>query len=615
MNRAVTVLLVAFLSSVGLSHAAQPTEAVDPAIQEHVRVRLLTVDALVIDAEGRTVPGLTQQDFQLDLGGKMRPIETFDVACPIGAAEDPKNVDSTAQLPPPIGPGLERRVILAFDYYFLPITDRAPVLAAAAEMLRASKTPEEEVMIAALAYGVRIEQRFTSDLRQLVATLDRMEHDVTLWAKEFAVGASGREYLTDLATLMDVASSYGDAKAVVLFSEVRGFSQTNDLWFNDVTMRAASARAAIYPSYAGGLDVNWGSDTLVRLANQSGGRMPMQPTDITLAYRWAQRDLSCRYTLGVYLGEDEGRERQSVRVLLDEQKGKLRFPEMVKYFTDEEKLESRARAAFLDPGPYENPLVRSFAFPMRPASGSTWDTLLALTLPLPVGPTGRDFTLAAKVQRGATRAGKYESTFHVDSPAGGGDTRHVTVFGDAELKAGQHRLTVVLSEPGGTQVVSAETQFTVPDMVEGLLMLRGPAFARVVPGAKMFHAGGKAKEGPTKVEQMLGAEAGFEPLLVNEIESRETLLAYWSGCVLGKSQIAPGAVVRRRFVGETGETAHELAETSLQLESRGQRVQCQEMLEELEPNTLPAGDYRYEVTVTSADGQVISRGEAPLSVR
>lgn len=90
---------------------------------------------------------------------------------------------------------------------------RGQVLDAAEYMLRMSKTPDEEVMIVALASDVRIEQKFTKDIRQLVGTLSRMKHDATLWARDFPVGSTGAGYFGNISTLMDVLGSYdGPAK-------------------------------------------------------------------------------------------------------------------------------------------------------------------------------------------------------------------------------------------------------------------------------------------------------------------------------------------------------------------------------------------------------------------
>ena len=46
------------------------------------------IDARVVDGKGRTIPGLTKEDFTLIVGGKPVEIDTFDATCPGGAADD-----------------------------------------------------------------------------------------------------------------------------------------------------------------------------------------------------------------------------------------------------------------------------------------------------------------------------------------------------------------------------------------------------------------------------------------------------------------------------------------------------------------------------------------------
>ena len=138
------------------------------------------------------------------------------------------------------------------------------------------------------------------------AALQRMAHDSTLWPIEFNLGTNGRGYFDDLTTLMDVVDGYPGSKAVVMFSGLTVLSAQvrTDNWFNDVAMHATSARAGIYPSFTPGLTAVGGprvSQDLSRLANQSGGRMPYFTSDLSMSYRRAERDLSCRYSLGVYV--------------------------------------------------------------------------------------------------------------------------------------------------------------------------------------------------------------------------------------------------------------------------------------------------------------------------
>jgi VWFA-related protein len=607
-------LVLSILCLPALTWAQEPA---DSGVQEKVTVTLVQLDALVMNKQGQTVPDLGKDDFELRIGEQPLEIDAVDVVCPIGAADDPLAVKGR-QLPPPVAPGVKRRIVLAFDYYFLSSTMRPQILEAAQAMLQGLKTDEEEVMIVALAYGVRVEQRFTSNLRDLSLALRRMEHDVTLWAMEFGTGASGETYFKDMVALMDVLGGYDGSKAVVLFSQAKRIPTRErlDLWFNNVAMHAAASRTAIYPANPDLLlSSGHGSDSLARFANQTGGRMPFFTGDLSVPYRWAQRDLSCRYTVAAYLDREEGRQRRSVHLSVKESGSQVRHAEMIKLFTDEERAESRKRAAFVDPGPYENPLVRAFAFPVFPATASAWDTLVALNFPMPVEADGTDVNVEAILRRDGTRVDKYKRQFRVDPPAGGGSTRPVTLFGDTKLKGGGHSLVVALSKPDGAEVVSATANFFVPEVLNDLLILRGPILARVVPGGMLIRADPKDAPNDTELDKILGGDNSFEPLLVNEIEPTEELLVYWAACVRGKLNLKGDAVVKRRLMTEEGETAKELDEIPLKLESRGKKLTCHNSLESIPAGTLTSGEYELDVMITHANGDLISHGRAPLSVK
>jgi hypothetical protein len=53
---------------------------------EEVEVDLVLIDALVLDRKGRTVPGLTRDDFEVVVDRVIRPIDTLDELCDAGAA-------------------------------------------------------------------------------------------------------------------------------------------------------------------------------------------------------------------------------------------------------------------------------------------------------------------------------------------------------------------------------------------------------------------------------------------------------------------------------------------------------------------------------------------------
>jgi VWFA-related protein len=616
MKAPVSIALLALLLASPAALAQDSTdEPVESDLREEVTVTLVQVDALAVDRKGQTVPGLTREDFELKLGGERLEISTLDLTCPIGEAADPLPVSRERGVPPPLAPGTKRRVVFVFDYYFMQYTMRTELLEAAAAMLRMAKTPEEEVMIVALAWGVRVEQRFTSNLDLLLQALQRMEHDASLYAFDYSLGASGQTYFDDMSSLMDVLAGYEGSKAVVLFSQAgRIGSATRDLWYNDVAMHAAAARTSIYPAHPDLLMRSGGdSYSLVRFANQTGGRMPFFTGDLSIPYRRAQRDLSCRYTVGAYLDEEKSRKQRAISLTVKKEGVELRHPELMKTFSDEERKARATRAAFIDPAPYETPLVRLRTFPAHPATGKRWDTLVTLHFPVP--PEVGEVEVQARLERDGEKADTYRSRFPVDPPAAEGEARPVTLMGDSKLKEGVHELTVVLSRPEGPEIVSASALFRVPAVPTDQLVVNGPLLARVVPGGLLLRADPGDRPGDTRLDEVLGEEATFEPLVVHRIGADEELLVYWNACVQGKLRLTGEAVVHRRFRTEAGEAAHELDPVPLELVSLGKKLSCHDELERLPAGTLPAGEYELVVVVTYANGDLISQSSAPLLVR
>jgi hypothetical protein len=235
---------------------------------------------------------------------------------------------------------------------------------------------------------------------------------------------------------------------------------------------------------------------------------------------------------------------------------------------------------------------------------------------MPVADGPSEVNVQARMYRDGAKIGKtYKNQFQVDPPEGGGDTRPVTIVGDAQLKDGPHSMTVVLSRPDGEEIVSAEARFNVPQVLTDLLILRGPLLARVVPGGMLVQADPKNQADDTRLERLLGPDSTFEPLLVHEIKASEELLSYWNACVQGTVHLTGDAVINRRFTTEDGEVAHELDPIPLDLNSRGKTLSCQDELEKLPANTLAPGEYEYDVTITYTNGDLISHSRVPLLVR
>ena len=74
-----------------------PAVAQEPAqigLTEKEDVALVLVETLVTDGDGRTVPDLAQDDFQLSVNGEVLKPEAVDVTCPGGAMDDAEPVMS-----------------------------------------------------------------------------------------------------------------------------------------------------------------------------------------------------------------------------------------------------------------------------------------------------------------------------------------------------------------------------------------------------------------------------------------------------------------------------------------------------------------------------------------
>ena len=110
-----------FLGFVSGSGAQEREQApVDLGIQEEARVRLSIIDVVVIDREGRTVPGLNALDFKITAGRRDVPVASVDASCPGGGADDPRAAygsDSPGRGAAPPG---ERKIALALDYFHAP---------------------------------------------------------------------------------------------------------------------------------------------------------------------------------------------------------------------------------------------------------------------------------------------------------------------------------------------------------------------------------------------------------------------------------------------------------------------------------------------------------------
>jgi VWFA-related protein len=586
-------------------------EPVETGKVEEERVNLVMVEVLVTDGQGSTVPDLTKDDFELTVQGRPVPIDVFDVTCPEGGVADPENVQR-GERREPIAPDQPRRIALVFDYYHLGNTiNRTDALRQARASVMLGSTANESLMVVALADGVRVEQRFTTDKAKVVQTLERMEHDASLFARSFGT-ISPRFFFDNLATVLDVLNVYDGTKALILYSPGIGTSTDWDTLFRDVVERSAAARAPIYPATMGGAVA--GPPSLARLANETGGRGTWATNDMTLAYARVQRDLACRYAVGFY-AEPAKRGTRSVRVRVSERGARARFPELIRSWSERDRLASRLRAAFADPERFDEPLVRTMVVPARPKSAKEWEALAILHFPLPVESGNAKVNVDATLSRGNVRLDKFQRKLELD-PAAAGDSGDlpVTMLGTAELRPGSYNLTVALSRPGDSKVYTSQSRFTLPEVPEKGLIVNGPLLARATDKGVLLRGGDKVGEDDPELRSLIGEDGSVEPLIVHQIAPDDTLLAFWQVCTVDPTVWAEGPTIHRRFVKD-GEVVHELDPLPLQLTGKKKKkAWCHGKGEKIPPGTLPVGRYRLQLSVEDR-GERIAAGLVPFMVK
>ena len=262
--RIVPLLMVVLASGVGIAE-----EPVKGDLSERVEVRLVTIDVIALDKADRTVPGLGKDSFRLFVDGKEAPIDTVDSYCGDTPVDDPKSLKFGGWATPANLTNETRRTVLAFDYLHLPyvicpdmsydpdhprscMMHTQALQAYQAALAAKPEIQDEEIMVVALTGGLRVEQPFTRDRKAVIATLRRMEYDVTLWNGNFEHTTETGFFrsLEALTTLLRVSQG---PKSVVLLTAGAGPSNTYDGDFARIATAASDAQARIYPVDCRGL--------------------------------------------------------------------------------------------------------------------------------------------------------------------------------------------------------------------------------------------------------------------------------------------------------------------------------------------------------------------------
>ncbi len=454
---------------------AQTDPPRDSEITERIEVELVLIDVTVVSRKGEIVRGLTREDFKLKIDDKRTPVESLDMRCSETAVEEPEAVWIDGGNTDWMAPDEERRIVLAIDYRHLERVQRVDVLQRVRNAVARLHRPKEKLMIVALTDFLRIEQPWTNDGAVAFETLERMENDITLWEPPF-------DHLHDAPTfeaLLELTGLLGTIegeKIVVLFSNWPSSGFHYDELYAELANRSARARVSFYTVWTRGLTPRGTSRRLARLAVETGGRFTERTNDFGLGYARAQRDSSCRYTIGFYdSGVEPERER---RIVLRVDRPRTRVFHPSRYFirSADDERETVAEAALALPTPYASESVEVALLAVEPTGRRRWKTILAVQA---VDPFDEPVQVRASVRRGNSRWVRDREQRSVP----------FSLAHAYRLRAGSYEIAATVSYPGEREPRAAGGRVELPAL-EGdgwwlvdPLVLRSLGAGRVTPEA------------------------------------------------------------------------------------------------------------------------------------
>lgn len=599
--------------------ADDATPPLETGLTADVEVKLVTIDVVAVDSEGRTIADLTKDDFRLYVNGKETPVDTLDVFCDGGATDDPvaKRIGAWPT-PTNLDNGL-RRVVLAFDYLHGGGVLTVQALQQYREVLESKpEISDEEIMVVAMTNGVRIEQPFTRDRRAVVEALRRMEHDITLWNGNFS-HLTDYPWFSGLNALVTVLAGVPGPKAVVFVSAGPGPENTYEPDFRKLAARAGNSQVSFYTvdsrGLGGGVPRVWERSGgpfprgLARLASVTGGGLSQGVNDLTIGYARARRDLGCRYTMGFYDHKPEEDTQHSLRVEFVRRGIFLHYADRYSFPSAAERRFQSVQAAYLAPQMFEEGGMRVQVFPSEPVNEDHWNALIAVDFELPAS-VAED---AATREFGVVLTHLIRSTYEVThtfhrtltlTGSGASRQRRVTFLEPVVLKPGRYEVHAVLADPASEKPFAAVAEVVMPDIPRWRPFLVGPILGRR-SGDDVTVFGGASDR--------VGSETDFRPVLAGETQPNTPLAALTQACIVQPSLWNGPWIVERSLISDSSEVVATMPAIELAREGKS-RVVCQKVFDELPIGTLPLGNYTYQATLGTVDAKPVEDGTKRVAI-
>jgi VWFA-related protein len=173
-------LLIPSVLAFGVILAAQQPQPPQPqpGVTFRVEVNFVEIDAVVTDAQGNFVRGLTKDDFELTESGEPQTIDAFTlVDLPVRKADPP--LTRATPVEPDVQSNLEefngRVILLVLDDLQTDFRRSARVKAAAAQFVRRFIGTNDLVAVLHTGSGARAGQEFTSSHARLLAAIDKFK--------------------------------------------------------------------------------------------------------------------------------------------------------------------------------------------------------------------------------------------------------------------------------------------------------------------------------------------------------------------------------------------------------------------------------------------------------
>jgi len=344
-----------------------------------------------------------------------------------------------------------------------------------------------------------------------------MENDITLWEPPFDHLHDGPTF-AELLDLVDVLGMIEGEKIVVLYSNWPSSSFHYDEQFAELASRSARKRVSFYPVWTRGLTAYGTARSLARLAVETGGRFTERTNDFSLGYARAQRDSTCRYTIGFHdSGENPERER---RVVLRVNRRGVRVFHHDRYApADPKDTRTQVGVATLAwPAPYLSDSVKVAVLPLRPTGRRRWKTVLAVQA---TGAAEDHVQVRADIRRGNSRwirrSEERPAPFSVAEPF--------------RLRSGDYVAAASVSYPSETEPRAATMRIELPRLEGDGWLLVDPIVLRSLGSGRVDP---QALEGTALEDDPL---LGRVPVLL-QAASGDALFAVSQLCRYGRSETA-----------------------------------------------------------------------------